>query len=202
MRRTSLPWRAAARAVLAAALVLALGGAALAAPARQPTWRSLHRPLHIPHIAPGEPCPTSKPDPRGDLGRFAGFGGTAWGRGPAYPAGLGDDKPVLVYVYPPIPTSAFAGSKWSGQKVNWIVAPSYRGRILIRGRQLDGRNELRFNDGLVPPREMHLIGRGPHTSTPSYTRVRAEGCYGYQLDGKRFSRVVVFEARAVTPPPP
>jgi hypothetical protein len=82
--------------------------------------------------------------------------------------------------------------------VNWIVAPSYRGRILIRGRQLDGPNELRFNNGPMPPREMHLIGRGPHTSTPSYTRVRADGCYGYQMDGAHFSRVIVFEARAFT----
>jgi hypothetical protein len=197
MRRTSSQWRVAASAALAVALVLSVGGAASAAVARQPTWRSLHRPLHIPHIAPGSPCPTSKPDPRGDLSRFAGFVGTAWGRGPAYPAGLGNDKPVLVYAYPPNPQSGFAGSEWSGQKVNWIVNPSFHGRILIRGRQLDGPNELRFNNGLVPPREMHLIGRGPRTSTPSYTRVRVEGCYGYQLDGKSFSRVIVFEARAV-----
>jgi hypothetical protein len=197
MRRTSLPWRAVARVALPAALVLALGGAASAASIRQPTWRSLHRPLHIPHIAPGTPCPTSKPDPRGDLSRF-GFVGTAWGRGPAYPGGLGNEKPVLIYAYPPNPKSEFAGSAWSGQKVLWMVAPSYRGRILIRGRQLDGPNELRFNRGLVPPRELRLVGRGPGTGTPSYTRVRADGCYGYQLDGKRFSRVIVFEARAVT----
>jgi hypothetical protein len=193
-----LPSRVAARVALAAALVLALGGAASAAPKGQPTWRSLHRRLHIPHIAPGTPCPTSKPDPRGDLSRFPGLVGTAWGRGPAYPGGLGNDKPVLVYAYPPNPKSEFAGSKWSGQKVNWIVNPSFRGRILIRGRQLDGPNELRFNRGLVPPREMHVIGRGPGYTTPSFTRVRADGCYGYQIDGKSFSRVVVFEARAVT----
>ena len=195
-----MPSRVAARVALAAALILALGGAAAAAPARQPTWRSLHRPLHIPHIAPGTPCPTSKPDPRGDLSRW-GFVGAAWGRGPAYPGGLGRDKPVLGYVYPPKPESEFFGSKWSGQKVNWIVDPSYRGRILIRGRQLDGPNELRFEHGLVPPREMHLIGRGPHTSSPSYTRVRADGCYGYQIDGARFSRVIVFLAVQFAPTP-
>jgi len=198
MRRTSLPWRVAARAAPAAALILALGGAAFAAPTRQPTWRSLHRPLHIRHIAPGTPCPTSQPDPRGDLSRFPGLVGTAWGRGPAYPGGLGNDKPVLIYVYPPLPTSEWAGSEWSGQKVNWITNPSFRGRILIRGRQLDGPNELRFNNGRVPPREMRVIGRGPGYSTPSYTRVRADGCYAYQIDGKSFSRVIVFEARAVT----
>jgi hypothetical protein len=196
-----LPWRAAARVALAAVLVFALGGAAFAARSREPTWRSLHRPLHIPRIAAGTPCPTAKPDPRGDLSRI-GFVGTAWGRGPAYPGGLGSDKPVLGYVYPPSPKSEFAGSPWSGQKVLWMVDPAYRGRILIRGRQLDGPNELRFNRGRVPPREMHLVGRGPHTGTPSFTRVRAAGCYGYQLDGKRFSRVIVFEARQLSPSQP
>jgi hypothetical protein len=188
-----LPWRAAA----SGAFVLLLAGAASAAPTRQPTWRSLHRPLHIPRIAPGAPCPTSTPDPRGDLSRW-GFVGTAWGRGPAYPGGLGRDRPVLGYVYPPQRESEFFGSEWAGQKVLWIVDPSYRGRILVRGRQLDGPNELRFERGLVPPRELHLIGRGPHTARPSYTRVRADGCYAYQIDGAHFSRVLVFEARAFT----
>ena len=194
-----MPWRAGAKAALAVALVLALGGAAVAAPTRQPTWRWLHRPLHIPRIASGAPCPTSKPDPHGDLSRFKGLTGPAWGRGPAYP-GLParDGKPTLEFLYPPSPRSGFAGSRWSGQKVMWILNPAYHGRILIRGRQLDGPNELRFNDGRVPPREMRLVGRGPHYSTPSYTRLRAEGCYGYQIDGKRFSRVIVFEARIVT----
>jgi hypothetical protein len=33
---------------------------------------------------------------------------------------------------------------------------------------------------------------------PSHTRVRATGCYAYQIDGTNFSRVVVF--RATLPP--
>jgi hypothetical protein len=197
MRRTSLPWRAAA----SGALVLLVAGAAYAAPTRQPTWRSLHRPLHIPHIAPGTPCPTSKPDPRGDLSRFKGLVGTAWGRGPAYPViQERDGKPVLDFAYPPAPKSGFAGSRWSGQKVMWALNPAYHGRVLIRGRQLDGPNELRFDDGLVPPREKRLFGG--YASWPSFTRLRAEGCYGYQIDGKSFSRVIVFRAVQVPPPQP
>jgi hypothetical protein len=199
MRRTSLPWRAAARAALAGALILALGGAASAARTKEPTWRSLHRPLHIPRIAPGAPCPTSKPDPRGDLSRFGGFTGPAWGRGPAYPALQDrDGKPALEFVYPPSPTSGFAGSQWSGQKVMWVLNPAYHGRVLIRGRQLDGPNELRFDRGLVPPREKRVVGGGLVVGWASFTRLRADGCYGYQIDGKSFSRVIVFEARIVT----
>jgi hypothetical protein len=31
---------------------------------------------------------------------------------------------------------------------------------------------------------------------PSYARVRAPGCYAFQIDGTMFSRIIVFEARA------
>jgi hypothetical protein len=198
-----LPWRVAARVALPATLILVLGGAASAAGTKQPTWRSLHRPLHIPHIPPGAPCPTSTPDPRGDLSRFQGLNGPAWGRGPAYP-GLPDrdGKPTLEFVYPPSATSGFAGSSWSGQKVMWIVSPAYHGRILIRGRQLDGPHELRFDDGVVPPREKRVVGGGIVVGWASFTRLRAAGCYGYQIDGKSFSRVIVFEAVQLPPPQP
>jgi hypothetical protein len=123
--------------------------------------------------------------------------GTAWGRGPAYPVlQERDGKPVLDFVYPPGPNSEFAGSQWSGQKVMWVLNPAYHGRVLVRGRQLDGPNGLRFDDGLVPPREKRLAGA--LTTWASFTRLLAEGCYGYQIDGAHFSRVIVFEARAVT----
>jgi hypothetical protein len=35
----------------------------------------------------------------------------------------------------------------------------------------------------------------------SYTRVEAAGCHGYQIDGVGFSRVIVFQAVQVPPPP-
>jgi hypothetical protein len=31
--------------------------------------------------------------------------------------------------------------------------------------------------------------------------VQAPGCHAYQIDGTSFSRVIVFEARGVPPPP-
>ena len=37
-------------------------------------------------------------------------------------------------------------------------------------------------------------GRKQWRQTATYTRVRAEGCYAYQIDGTTFSRVVVFRA--------
>jgi hypothetical protein len=80
----------------------------------------------------------------------------------------------------------------------WILNPAYHGRILIRGRQLDGPNELRFDDGLVPPREKRVVSGGLAVGWASHTRVRAEGCYGYQIDGVGFSRVIVFRAVPAT----
>lgn len=156
------------------------------------TWYRLQRPFRIPTIAGGKPCPTSGPDPKGDLTRI-GYAGTAWGEGPAYPGGLGEGKPILRYLDPIPPESLFHGSAWFGNKVLWIVDPAYGGPVLIRGRQLDGPNELRFEGGNVPPRELRIR---PARDRPSFTRVRSPGCYGYQLDGLGFSYVLVFEARS------
>jgi hypothetical protein len=165
------------------------------AAARTDPWKALHRPLHIPHVATGSPCPVAARDPKGDLSRLGSFVGTAWGLGPAYPAGLSDARPTLSYQWPP--SGGFAGSEWSGQKVLWIVG-RYRGSgLLVRGRQVDGANGVGFNLGITPAKELRLVGRGGH---PTYTRVRAPGCYAFQIDGATFSRIIVFEALPLPPP--
>lgn len=70
--------------------------------------------------------------------------------------------------------------------------------MLIRGRQLDGPYRVRFGRGNVPPVALRIVpgetlvkgGR----ADGAYARLRAPGCYGYQIDGKTFSRVIVFRA--------
>lgn len=165
--------------------------------ARVDVWHRLQRPLRVPAIAAGRPCPTSAPDPKGDLRRIGFAAGIAWGRGPAYPGGLdsGQGKPILRYLDPIPAQSLFYGSSWFGNKVLWAVDPTYRGPVLVRGRQLDGPNPLRFNRGVVPPRAMQIPASQPPRGEPSFTRVRAPGCYGYQVDGVGFSYVIVFEAK-------
>jgi hypothetical protein len=156
-------------------------------------WRYLsRRPVRVSSLAPGVPCPTTPPS--GDLSTLApGSAGTAFGRGPVYPVLAGAlERAEIVFRYPPPRDSIDFGSEWSGQKVMWILAPPFRGPALVRGRQLDGPNELRFERGLVPPRERRLRRSG---SNPSFTRLRAPGCYAYQIDGLRFSYRVVFEAK-------
>jgi hypothetical protein len=88
--------------------------------------------------------------------------------------------------------------------VLWVVDPSFHGAVLIRGGRLDGTESLRFGRGREPAPQLRLPLEqsnmtGGWDNYPSYTRLRAAGCYGYQIDGTSFSKVIVF--RAVIEPP-
>jgi len=142
--------------------------------------RALRRPLHIPEPRPDGTCPVSARHVVS--AQFS----PALGPGPVYPA-IFDEQSTLHYgsaVFPP---------PWTGQKVLWIVGPEYRGPILIRGHQIGGTWWVGF-DGLQsrPWSEMRVKGTGDWLGYPSYTRVRGSGCYAYQVDGRSFSRVIVF----------
>ncbi len=161
-------------------------------PAASPTpadaWSLLRqRPLNLPAVIPGRPCPI------GPAQSVSPAFGTALGTGPIYPVGLGVEA-VLTY------SSASFPAPWGGQKVLWVGDPAYHGIALIRGHQLDGPNELRFNQGADPPAELRLDSSTPDNRTggwnnwPSYTRVRAPGCYAYQVDGPDFTLVIPFTA--------
>jgi hypothetical protein len=92
---------------------------------------------------------------------------------------------------------------WYVAKVLWVASPKYADHhALIRGHQIDGPNELRFESGSDPPRALRFDGAGLGDGwrhQPSYTRVRAPGCYAYQVDGIDLSVVIVFEAIYETP---
>jgi hypothetical protein len=158
-------------------------------------WSVLRRPLRLPVVTPGAPCPVSKVDRHVAWSRVRIFGGSGIGPGPVYP-GLGATSGLLNAV-----KDTQFGSPWHGQKVFWYIAPSYRGRVLIRGKRLDGPGWLGFNGTRVPKDELRIE---PYTTVswsgqPRYSRgiptaVRAldSGCYAAQMDGKTFSKVVVF----------
>jgi hypothetical protein len=161
---------------------------------RPSIWERLERPLHTPTVPFGSACPTTGPDSKGDLSRI-GFYGTAWGEGPAYPVLNADaSEPLMRFNDPVPPDSGFYGSAWFGNKVLWAFDPVYSGPILIRGLQVDGGNEVRFDNGRIPPLELRT-GSGGSGGRPSFTRVRAAGCYAYQIDGTTFSSTIVFEAK-------
>ena len=180
----------------ASALMIVLGpGAAQAGQAENP-WAELHRPLDLPNVEAGEPCPVSAVDPRVDWAEARIFGGSGIGRGPAYP-GLGSSGGHLE-----ARPDSLDGS-WYFEKVFWYVLPRYRDRVLIRGRRIDGPGPLRFVDeGRKAPelrikRKTDVTWAGqPNGSRgePSGVGFRATGCYAVQIDGTNFSRSVVFSA--------
>jgi hypothetical protein len=159
-------------------------------------WAVLRRPLHLPVVAPGSPCPVSRVDRHLTWARIHIFGASGIGPGPVYP-GLGATSGLLN-----VTKDTQYGSQWQGQKVFWYVAPSYRGRVLIRGKRLDGRGWLGFNGTRAPRDELRIepydtvswSGQPRYSrGIPSGVRALSSGCYGAQMDGTTFSRVVVFE---------
>lgn len=147
----------------------------------------LRRSLRLPQLAAVASCPAVRAD------RVNPSFGIALGPGPAYPIPFRDS--TLHYDH-----GRSAGG-WIYVKVLWVIAPSYGGPVLIRGRQLNGTNWMGFDRGPRPLRELQIPPRTPgqtHTwrALPSYTRVRAgAGCYAYQIDGTTFSRVLGFRLK-------
>ncbi len=151
---------------------------------------ALRRPLDIPTIDPGAPCPVSAPNPL-IWSRLA----PGLGPGPVAPVGFGTDSTLH---YRP----RFHGSDWGVQKVLWVAAPDYDGPILIRGGRVDGEGGVGFNIGAGRTLAEIQLPPGPALNTnnegwrnwPSYTRIETPGCYAYQIDGTDFSYIVVFRA--------
>jgi hypothetical protein len=161
-------------------------------------WSLLRRrALAIQTIPSGAACPVTARS--GTLAKFGLDPFPAWGAGPAYPA---FDPPhgniQQPFQFGPEPEY----KEWGIEKVMWAVDKRYVGPVLVRGRQLDGANELRFENGspgftreqtLHPAAELRLIGGFVH---PAVTRARQAGCYAYQADGIGFSRTIVFTITA------
>jgi hypothetical protein len=148
----------------------------------------------LPTVRSGAACPKSHVDTRVGWKRINAFGGSGIGSGPVYPV-LGPAAFVWAT------RDQQYGGPWFGEKVFWYVLPSYQGPVLIRGRRLDGPQLLRFNGGKQPARELRIQrhesvswpGRPPGSrGVPSGVRALKAGCYGVQIDGTRFSRVIVF----------
>lgn len=184
-----------ARLVIASVLALVVALTSLQSASAAGPWRELHRPLNLPRVAQGQPCPVSAVDQSVDWESANIFGGYGIGPGPVYP-GLPSAR--LRAGGEPTERGFFGG------KVFWYAAPSYPGHVLIRGRRLDGPGPLRFTG--KRPSELRMkrnvtttwAGQPPGSrGKPSGVLVRASGCYAVQIDGTTFSSTVVF--RASTP---
>jgi hypothetical protein len=183
------------RAAVALAVVCATAATYVHAGSASDVWRKLHRPLHLPRLAAGATCPVSPVDRRLDWKPINIFGVSGIGPGPVYP-GLGGTGGHVT-----VSADTQYGGPWLGGKLFWYVRPTYRGPILIRGRRLDANGLMGFDGARRPEPELRI-----HTydtvswsgqpagsrGVPSSVRVLQPGCYAAQIDGTRFSRVVVF----------
>jgi hypothetical protein len=160
------------------------------------------RALHLPVVRPGDECPIS---PARTLPEGGGFKGDylAVGNGPFRMVGNG----VVWFEYPPGPdTGSYNGSGWGGEKVIWSIDASYSGPVLLRGAQIDGTAELRFDRyiGALGQTESSaafeelaypaLPGGNVVRTPPSAVRLQRGGCYAIQVDGTSFSEIIVFRA--------
>lgn len=124
--------------------------------------------------------------------RAASAYGKVQGRGPVYPVSPGR----LQVPFPNPAGSIWGKSKFSGFKIRWIARRQYTGPVLVRGFALRGNDPVRFNSHLK--KYLFSPGYSPDTSrwheyaAWHYVRVRRPGCYVWQIDGRSFSRLVVF----------
>jgi hypothetical protein len=181
-------------ALIAIAAFIALASPAAADQTASP-WPKLHRLLHLPRWKPGQPCPRTTGR---HANEFSPYGtGYALGSGPVYPiitaSGVDQTSPNQ-----PIPYAlAHPIGGWASFKTFWITSSTYSGPTLIRGQRLDGRPLLGFDN--VLSRELRIPAHKGWNQGwrdwPSTTYVRRRGCYGYQVDGLTFSRVIVIQVR-------
>jgi hypothetical protein len=143
---------------------------------------SVMRPLHLPTVAAGQPCPLT---PRHPV-KTADFGGYALGSDPVEPMALGPRSPEL--------------DGWYGYKTLWFTLPTYTDAVLIRGARIDGDGPVGFGEDhpvlghLIIPPGPTVNGQNGYREAPGGTFVKSSGCYAFQVDGLNFSYAIVFNA--------
>ncbi len=161
--------------------------ASIPTPAATSAWDSLRRPLHLPTLTSGTPCPISK-----ETAVNPAFG-PGLGEGPVYPIQSNSLKDLPME------------GDWHTTKLLWVSHPDYDSPALVRVHQLDGPNDPRFRatwsgQELTPELQLGALGsliiegatRLGWRGWGSTLHLRSPGCYAYQIDGLDFSNIVVF----------
>jgi hypothetical protein len=180
---------------------LAAGAGSTPVAATTPTpdgWAALgRRPLDLPSVAPGAPCPVTPsrqivPAPPASMAAESGIGD-----GPIYPVAHYFAEGTTLRLRSDMEDTP----GWFTTKVRWVGSPDYEGPVLVRGRRIDGDGEVRFEFDDPSGRrtrspEMELEALSGWNDWPSATLLPSPGagCYAYQVDGTNFMDVIVFRA--------
>lgn len=145
------------------------------------------RSLRVSALAAGEPCVAAPGK------QVAPELGPALGDGPVYMVGYGTEGMTSIY-------NGREDGGWYYLKTIWTAPPNFYGAFLLRGRQVDGPNEVRFSEDTTDTPALHAVFSSDNAGSEAsgwlpwinYVRVRAPGCYGVQVDGLNFSEVIRF----------
>jgi hypothetical protein len=160
---------------------------------------ALKRPVHFPVLRGGESCPATF----GHVANTSYFVGTALGNGPVRVliSNAGD----LLHGIAQLGTTQVKG--WQALQTLWFSVPGYDGPFVVRGKRLDGPGRISIGGSptavgpiVVPPGPTMNTSAGYRT-VPGSTWVTAPGCYAWQVDGLRFSDVIVINTTRPTTQP-
>lgn len=146
------------------------------------------RPLKLPAVATGQPCPASPVTMSGGVAPRVGS-----------PLRLGFGNPVAAQA-----AYAFNKTVWD------YAAPPWLRQVLLRGGRIDGQGELYFGGNGIGPTDVAGVAvtdaqGGPvlffpelrlpvDSSAAFYLYPTTTGCYAIQADSDGFSEVIVFRA--------
>jgi len=146
------------------------------------------RSLRVSALAAGESCVAAPGK------QVAPELGPALGEGPLYMVGYGTEGMTSIY-------NGRDDSGWYYLKTIWTAPPNFHGVFLLRGRQMDGPNEVRFSEDTTDTPALQAVFSSDDAGSEAsgwlpwidYVRVRAPGCYGIQVDGLDFSYIIRFK---------
>ena len=151
----------------------------------------LDRALHFPKLRPGAACPTS----RGQLINTPAVVGPGFEHG-----AVGFTDGVASHYQRGVVGLEKSDVKgWLAFKSIWFSSPRYQGPWIVRAERLGSRGSIALIDGamraaLVVPPGPTLNEFSRWRTAPQGTYVTTQGCYAFQIDGLKFSYVIVIRA--------
>lgn len=160
------------------------------------------RPLSVPSIGSGQPCPLTQ-----DITVVSADLGPMAGTGPGRLVGIQIGQPLDVF-------GPYDG--WFEAKMLWALKADWSGPVLVRGWQLDGGGRVRFANNTTPPTDHLLLEPdaaaavlkagvttklldGGWYGLPGTALFEATGCVAIQVDCAAGTSVVVFRTSAAQP---